>query len=198
MSRPIRRVLFSPTVTGEGATVIHLGSPLPTTSSAPPGCSGGPPSNASCLSLLQVGFAEPTLSPTPLVVSYTTLSPLPLDRPEPMEGRSALCGTVPRVTPGGRYPPPCPVEPGRSSAVVAHRRDRLADSSGTILGAARPNPPVSDHPVRRARTGPCSCSRPRSRAGPGRCHRRTPRRGPWPRPPDRAAGWSRPCRCGRR
>jgi hypothetical protein len=26
--------------------------------------------------------------------------------------RSVLCGTVPRVTPGGRYPPPCPVEPG--------------------------------------------------------------------------------------
>ncbi len=30
--------------------------------------------------------------------------------------RSAFCGTIPRVTPGGRYPPPCPVEPGRSSA----------------------------------------------------------------------------------
>lgn len=30
--------------------------------------------------------------------------------------RSVFCGTVPRVTPGGRYPPPCPVEPGRSSA----------------------------------------------------------------------------------
>ncbi len=29
--------------------------------------------------------------------------------------RSVFCGTVPRVTPGGRYPPPCPVEPGRSS-----------------------------------------------------------------------------------
>ena len=43
--------------------------------------------------------------------------------------RSVLCGTVPRVTPGGCWPPPCPVEPGRSSAVVAHRRDRLADSS---------------------------------------------------------------------
>ena len=29
--------------------------------------------------------------------------------------RSVFCGTVPRVTPGGRYPPPCPVEPGLSS-----------------------------------------------------------------------------------
>src|SRR3954452_20655433 len=30
--------------------------------------------------------------------------------------RSVLCGTVPRVTPGGRYPPPRPVESGLSSA----------------------------------------------------------------------------------
>jgi hypothetical protein len=30
--------------------------------------------------------------------------------------RSAFCGTVSRVAPGGRYPPSCPVEPGRSSA----------------------------------------------------------------------------------
>ena len=30
--------------------------------------------------------------------------------------RSVLCGTFPRVTPGGCYPPPCPVEPGLSSA----------------------------------------------------------------------------------
>jgi len=31
--------------------------------------------------------------------------------------RSAFCCTVSRVTPGGCYPPPCSVEPGRSSAV---------------------------------------------------------------------------------
>jgi len=42
--------------------------------------------------------------------------------------RSALCGTVPRVTPGGRYPPPCPVESGLSSTLA--RRDHPADSSG--------------------------------------------------------------------
>jgi len=30
--------------------------------------------------------------------------------------RSAFCGTVPRVAPGGRYPPPCPVESGLSSS----------------------------------------------------------------------------------
>jgi hypothetical protein len=47
--------------------------------------------------------------------------------------RSVFCGTVPRVTPGGRYPPPCPVEPGPSSAPTqtnpgAHR-GRPADSA---------------------------------------------------------------------
>jgi hypothetical protein len=47
-----------------------------------------------------------------LVVSYTAVSPLPVlaDR------RFVFCGTVPRVTPGGCYPPPRPVEPGLSSA----------------------------------------------------------------------------------
>ena len=52
------------------------------------------------------------------VVSYTTLSPLPA-RPSTSSGtgwRSALCGTVSRIAPGGCYPPPCPTEPGRSSA----------------------------------------------------------------------------------
>ena len=37
------------------------------------------------------------------VRSYRTLSPLPWPRPR----RSALCGAIPGVTPGGRYPPPC-------------------------------------------------------------------------------------------
>ena len=35
-------------------------------------------------------------------------------------GRSVLCGTGLRVTPSGRYPPPCSAEPGRSSS---HFRD---------------------------------------------------------------------------
>src|SRR5690606_3408967 len=34
--------------------------------------------------------------------------------------RSSLCGTVPRVTPGGRYPPPCSAEPGRSSVPLGN------------------------------------------------------------------------------
>ena len=41
--------------------------------------------------------------------------------------RSVLCGTVPRVAPGGCYPPPCPVESGLSSTLAC--RDHPADSS---------------------------------------------------------------------
>src|SRR3954462_15118687 len=51
--------------------------PLPAGSSGLPGSSGGPPSNAPCLTLLRVGFTEPPESPRALVVSYTTISPLP-------------------------------------------------------------------------------------------------------------------------
>jgi len=58
-----------------------------------------------------VGFTKPHRSPGALVVSYTTVSPLPGNA-----GRSVLCGTFPRVTPGGRYPPPCSAESGLSSA----------------------------------------------------------------------------------
>jgi hypothetical protein len=33
--------------------------------------------------------------------------------------RTSLCGTFPRVTPAGRYPAPCPLEPGLSSPHIA-------------------------------------------------------------------------------
>ena len=39
------------------------------------------------------------------VGSYPTLSPLPFE-PQGLSGRFAFCGAIPRVTPGGRYPPP--------------------------------------------------------------------------------------------
>ena len=65
------------------SATIHLGLPLPTASCGLPVSSGGPPSNAHAgselpfLTLLQVGFTEPFRSPGTLVVSYTTVSPLP-------------------------------------------------------------------------------------------------------------------------
>ena len=51
-------------------------------------------------------------------------------------GRSALCGTVSRIAPGGRYPPSCPVEPGPSSAGPKARRGRPAGSSAVPRGYA--------------------------------------------------------------
>ena len=56
MSRSVRRVLSPRAVAGTRRTVIHLGYSLPSTSSGLPASSGGPPSNACCLALLQVGF----------------------------------------------------------------------------------------------------------------------------------------------
>src|SRR5699024_1185446 len=75
MSRPVRRVL-SRTARGPVAA-IHLRRTLPHASSDLPGSSGGQPSNTSCLVLLRVGFTQPHRSPGALVVSYTTVSPLP-------------------------------------------------------------------------------------------------------------------------
>jgi hypothetical protein len=47
--------------------------------------------------------------------------------------RSVLCGTVPRVSPGGRYPPPCPVVPRLSSTHQGAPRSpgRLVRHEGT-------------------------------------------------------------------
>jgi len=71
-----------------------------------------------------------------LVVSYTAVSPLPPSRWDgshltASRRRSVFCGTVPRVAPGGRYPPPCSVESRLSSTTQVRRRDRLTDSSIT-------------------------------------------------------------------
>jgi len=51
---------------------------------------------------------------TNAVRSYRTVSPLPVTA-EAVHRRSVLCGTFPRITPGWRYQPPCPVESGLSS-----------------------------------------------------------------------------------
>lgn len=57
-------------------------------------------------------------------------------------GRSAFCGTVSRVAPGGSYPPSCPVEPGRSSA---HDRDRATrPSCRPTRGSSLPSRPSPD------------------------------------------------------
>jgi hypothetical protein len=88
------------------------------------------------LALLRVGFTEPPQSPAALVVSYTTVSPLPLRQ---TQGRSVFCGTFPRVTPGRRYRPPCPVEPGPSSPGLGPVRPpgRLTQSQDTPSATSR-------------------------------------------------------------
>ena len=60
VGRPVGRVLSRRL---PRAVTIHLRCPLPAASCDLPGCSGGPPSNASCLILLRVGFAEPSGRP---------------------------------------------------------------------------------------------------------------------------------------
>lgn len=67
-----------------GPAAIHLGLPLPTASSDLPAGIGRATlerlrrePEAPLLTLLRMGFTEPPGSPRALVVSYTTLSPLP-------------------------------------------------------------------------------------------------------------------------
>lgn len=53
------------------------------------------------------------MSPYPLVVSYTTVPPLPVRTSAPSAVR--FCGTILQLALTGRYPAPCPLEPGLSS-----------------------------------------------------------------------------------
>jgi hypothetical protein len=55
------------------------------------------------------------------VGSYPTLSPLPA--PLARLGRFAFCGAIPRIAPGGRYPPPCHCG-ARTFLDAKKRRDR--------------------------------------------------------------------------
>jgi len=63
-------------------------------------------SNGVCLAVIVTDDA---------VGSYSTISPLPCDRREPMAWRYPFCGTVLGVTPTGRYPAFCPAKLGLSS-----------------------------------------------------------------------------------
>ena len=139
VSRPVGRVLCA---RSRGAAVIHLGLPLPAASCGLPASIGRAALDRSrreplvpLLTLLRVGFTEPPQSPAALVVSYTAVSPLPR---VPDAGRSVFCGTFPRVTPGRRYRPPCPVEPGPSSPGLRPARPpgRLTHAQDTPNGYA--------------------------------------------------------------
>ena len=84
-SWPVSRILCTGRLAASRPAVIHLGLPSPAGSSGLPAGIGratlnrlrSAPEAARLLALLQVGFTEPSRSPGTLVVSYTTVSPLP-------------------------------------------------------------------------------------------------------------------------
>ena len=125
-SRPVSRVLSGAQeahLSSPGA-IIHLGCTSPHTSSDLPGDSRGPRfatlkgGSLPYLVLLRVGFTVPPALPAGAVRSYRTFSPLP---PPSLSGwRYVFCGTFRGLAPPGRYPAPCPVEPGLSSAPKPH------------------------------------------------------------------------------
>jgi hypothetical protein len=133
------------------------------------------------MALLQVGLAVPGPSPAPRWALTPPFHPclIPSTRPgEPGRAqghrRFALCCAVPGLAPGGRYPPPCPGEPGRSSKLAL--RGRLDDSAATVshplrLGrsARREGPLRAGLP---ARGEPSDTSRPRGHGGRGLRRRR--------------------------
>jgi hypothetical protein len=51
--------------------------------------------------------------------------------------RSVLCGTGLRVTPSGRYPPPCSAEPGRSSSHLRDARPPGQPIRSPVYGLSR-------------------------------------------------------------
>jgi hypothetical protein len=163
-SRPVRRILSHTHRLPGYATgaAIHLGLPSPAGSSGLPAGSGGQPSNAcagrrlatpALLTLLRVGFTEPSRSPGMLVGSYPTVSPLPGVSPPGGLFSVALSRGSPRVA-VNNHPalwspdvprqqgtcPPLTRPPGRlvrpGSIVRSPRsslRDRLAEPLGSRL-----------------------------------------------------------------
>jgi len=104
---------------GGGPATIYLDLTLPPGSCGPPAGSGGPPSNACAAPPHDDAFRPCSRWGLPCHPCRQGRGGL-LHHPFTLTGarhrRSALCGTFPRITPGRRYRPPCPVEPGLSSA----------------------------------------------------------------------------------
>jgi hypothetical protein len=92
-----------------------------------PGGWGGPPftrvaAGSPPYSLLhQVGFAVPPPSPEARCALTAPFHPCHASSRARTVRRSVLCGTFLRVAPTGRWPAPCPVVPGLSSAARGRR-----------------------------------------------------------------------------
>ena len=112
LEQAVSRVLFSRAVTRSGTMAIHLASVLPPRSSDLPGNSGGPPSNVPLFGLAPGGVCR-----APVVTDGTgeLLPHLFTLTPGTTRGRFVFCGTFLPVARTGRYPAPCPMEPGLSS-----------------------------------------------------------------------------------
>ena len=109
------------------AEVISLGRRSPGASCGLPGAQARRAAARSCLALLPMGFVVPRPLPARAVGSYPTVSPLPVRPAEAARHRrSVLCDTFRRLATPGRYPAPCPVEPGLSSnRVLRPARDLI-------------------------------------------------------------------------
>jgi len=111
-------------LSGAGLTVD-----LDATLLVPPGRREFAEANSIRAVLLQVGFtlARVTAERRALLPHDFTLT-------VSCEAAVCFCGTFLRVAPTGRYPAPCPMEPGRSSTHV--RRDGPASSAATMIAQA--------------------------------------------------------------
>ena len=85
------------------------------TRAANPGLERCGPHHRPLFGLAPGGVCRAPRVTTRAVRSYRTVSPLPVARLWRAHRRSILCGTFPGLSPGGRYPPPCPAEFGLSS-----------------------------------------------------------------------------------
>ena len=128
-------------------TVIYLGTTLPQPSSGLPGNSASR-LDVSCLTLLRTRFTKPTRSPWPLVVSYTTVSPLP-----PAEAGGGLLSValsrgLPRVGVTHRPALWSPDVPRHPLPCGTGCRDRLADPFRESILQGRTATQIPDSSVR--------------------------------------------------
>lgn len=135
-SRPVRRVLLPPTVAGGGGDHPSW-----------PAVAGGLARPTRRLGRAALGCLLRGLAPGGVcraaAVARGAGGLLPHRFTLTGRGRrSVLCGTVPRVAPGGSYPPPCSAESGLSSARFPGPR-----SPGRLVRAASlaPSPVFKQH-----------------------------------------------------
>jgi len=107
---------------------IYLGRPLPDGSCGQPGDSGEQPSSVSCSALHRVGLAWPPChhGAGALLPHHFTIA----------AGRAGVlcnfCCAFPGVSPAGRYPAPCSVVSGLSSAARQRRIAAATQAAGKV------------------------------------------------------------------